>query len=109
MPLNPGALRHLIELKAPALVPDGAGGFSDSDPTTFATVWAEIKPLKANERIQAMQTTADISHQITIRYLEGVTADMTVVHEGRTFQIIAEPLDFEERHEMLTLLCFEVK
>lgn len=85
------------------------GGYTEAVPVVFATVWAEIRALTARERIQAMQTTADVSHEVTLRYVPGVTAAMSVEHEGRTFEIIAQPIDPDERHELLKLLCLELQ
>lgn len=109
MPINPGRLRHQVILKTERRIEDGSGGYIAAEPVVFARAWAEIRPLTARERIQSMQTTADVSHEVTMRYIPGVTAAMLVEHEGRTFEIAAQPIDPEERHELLKLLCREAR
>lgn len=68
--------------------------------------WASVEPTAGNKRWEAQQQTSDVSHAVTIRYRTGVTDQLRIVHEGRVLWIRAV-LDFEERHEYLTLLCSE--
>lgn len=107
MPMNPGELRHLIKLQTSGDVPDGSGGYTDGANADFAEVWARVRPLDSDERIEAMKSEADVSHEITLRYLPGVTAEMTVLYEGRTLDVVSSPIDIEGRHELIKLLCRE--
>jgi SPP1 family predicted phage head-tail adaptor len=107
MTLNPGALRHRVTIQSVTRVPNGSGGYT----TTWAPVgevWAAVEPLEGRERIQAMQTDADVSHKVTMRYRAGVTAAMRVLHEGRVLDVVAPPIDHEERHQSMVLLCREL-
>ena len=42
--------------------------------TTVATVWASIEPLRGEERFEAQQVTADVSHRIRIRWARDLAA-----------------------------------
>jgi SPP1 family predicted phage head-tail adaptor len=46
---------------------------------------------------------------VRIRYRADVTAAQRVVHEERTLEIVSPPIDPEERHAELELLCREVQ
>jgi SPP1 family predicted phage head-tail adaptor len=103
---DPGRLRHRVALQSMTATPDGSGGFSEAW-ATWTTVWAAVEPLEGTERIRAMQTAADATHRVTLRYLPGVSAESRVLHEGRVFEVVSPPIDPEERHVWLILLCHE--
>lgn len=107
--MNPGDLRHQVTLQGVTRTDDGGGGYTEV-PVTIATgVWAAVEPLEGNERIRAMQTEASATHRVTLRYRSDVTAALRVVHEGRTLEVVSPPIDPEERHAELQLLCREVR
>ncbi len=81
-----GNLRHRIEIQQPVNTEDGQGGFVTTW-TVFKTVWAEILPTSSNERLFAEKVEEMRTHKITIRYLEGISANMRIVYQGRIFQI----------------------
>lgn len=107
--VDPGRLRHLIHLRRPGTrTPDGGGGYRRKyRPVVGGPVRAEVKPIEGTERLRAMQTTGQATHRITMRYRSDVTADYQVVHEGRTFKLVAPPIDIEERHQWMELLARE--
>lgn len=104
--MKPGRLRHRIIIQQLTRTPDGGGGYTE-DWTTFASVWADVYPLKGTERYEAQKVQASISHRITARYRAGVKPSMRVNYNGRIFGIDAV-IDVEERHHVLQLLCSEV-
>lgn len=91
-----------------ARAPDGGGGYTTGDPVTFAAgVRAAVEPLEGHERLDAMQTKADVTHRVRMRYRAGITSKMWIVHVGRTLRISGPPIDTDERHREMTLLCRE--
>lgn len=107
---EPGLFRHLVSIVGPgASVPDGAGGYTEGAAVTVVEdVWARIEGLQGTEQLRAMQTAAEASHRITTReWHDGVDATMSVVFEGRTFQLVAPPIDPEEKRERLEMLTRE--
>ena len=50
-------------------------------------VWAEIRPLKANERVQGEQVTDVVQERALIRFHEGVIAGMRLRENGRLLEI----------------------
>jgi len=70
----------------------------------IGTVWANIKPIGARERLAAMAYESVISHTVAIRYnpdfLPVLSADsMRIIYGTRTLQITgAHDLDEARRH-----------
>lgn len=107
--VDPGRLRHQVQIRKPGTrTPDGGGGFTRKyRPVVDGIVWAEVRPIQGNERIRAMQTAANATHQVTMRYRSDLTADHQLIHEGRTLKIVSPPVDLDEQHQWLELLCRE--
>lgn len=107
--LQAGRLRHRIDILQPTGAQDAAGGttLASSGSTVFATIWATVEPISGNEQLAAQEFTSVVTHQIVIRYLSGVSANMQVRYSGRIFQILAvlNPL---ERNKVHVLLCVEI-
>jgi SPP1 family predicted phage head-tail adaptor len=106
--IGPGKLKHLITLRQKTLVPDGYGGYTE----TWADVaqkFALIEPVKAMKRFEAMQLGFEVTHTITMRKdLDlPITADMKIVFDGRTFDILSV-IDVDEDDRYLEISCKEV-
>lgn len=72
----------------------------------FAVVWAALRPMTGNERIQAQQVESSADSVITIRYLAGVVSTMRIKYGSRTFQILWVQ-NVNERNMWLELRCAE--
>lgn len=105
--MRAGRLRHRIELKS-LTEAQNAFGEATKAYATYATVWAEVKPLRGKEAEQAQQVVAEAECQITIRYHASVVETDRIGFDGREFEInsIINPL---ERNEYLELMCVVVK
>lgn len=104
--LKSGLMRQQISIVARNLTQDSFGGTKIDDATKFATVWASVEALTGRELYAAQQKVSEVTHKITIRYLDGVKASMNVWLGTRQFQIqaIENP---DEQTKMLILLCIE--
>lgn len=101
-----GRLRHRITLEAPEMT-IGAGGEYSQSWEEVATVWAAILPsASGGEDVFGEQLESSVSHRITLRYREGITASMRVVFGERLFNI-RKVICPEERRETLILLAEE--
>lgn len=74
-------------------------------------VWANIRPVKAAEQVQAMAMTGSITHTVAIRYRASLAdpkavAGMRMMYRNRVFNI-AGCRDYEEGHRFLILDCVE--
>jgi SPP1 family predicted phage head-tail adaptor len=104
--MQAGALRHVIDIQARDLGQDAYGGPKNTWGREIAGVRAEVKQLSGRELLAAQQIHADISHQVTIRYLAGVSALYRVIFEGRWLDIQAV-LNPDGRKIAMQLMCIE--
>lgn len=78
--------------------------------STFATVWAEVKDSMpgSSERYESEQLTAVRVTIFNIRYIDGLTEKMQVLHEDRVYDIeyIGRP-DRNRTLELRTILLDE--
>jgi SPP1 family predicted phage head-tail adaptor len=105
--MNIGKLRHQVYLQSSTAT---ANEFGENIPTwsTYATVWAEIKPLQGRELENAQQISEKCDYEVFIRYNSSVLATHRIVYGTRTFEINAV-LNLEERNEILKLICTEIR
>jgi SPP1 family predicted phage head-tail adaptor len=101
-----GKLRHLVQIVTPNSRQDTFGGTNVQDDSNLAELPAAVEALVGRELYAAQQINPEVTHKITIRYMDGIRAKMNVLFRGRFFQIEA-PLDPDERQRMLILLCIE--
>jgi len=106
--MNAGRLRHQIDIQRnTASIPSTSGG-SDTWVALYTGLWAAIWPLKGEEAVVAMQTQSTITHRVRIRYQAGILPGMRVRCGERYFNIIAAPINLDERNRELELMCQEV-
>ena len=88
------------------------GGFSDTQ-STLTTRNAGIRPMSAEEVLEAKQIGEQVTHTITMRY-DSVTSTVTgknhhFVLGSRTFEIVGSGMDTDERHRQIEFKCRERK
>ena len=106
--MRSGQLRHLVELQhLGARVDDGAGGGSIPYVTYAEDVPAAIEPLEGRELLLAGQYDARLTHRVRLRYRPDVRPSDRVVYGDRVFNV-KTPIDPEERHRELELMCEEL-
>jgi len=103
--MNPGRLNKRITLQRLKTVK--VNGIATKQWEDVATVWASIEPLRGREYFAATAVNAEVTTRVKIRYRSGVTADMRGLYGSRVFDIKSPPIDPEERHEELHLMCSE--
>ena len=106
MPLSPGKMWTRVTIQQPTPTANEVG-----EPvltwSTFATVWADVRPLSSREVERYAQAVGFMSHRVAIRYLDGITSAMRIVYRNRVLEIgeITEHdrLDYQE------IVCTEKK
>lgn len=84
-----GEMRHRVTIEQKTRgASDGAGGVISETWTTFAEVWAKLEPQVGREIVAADQNVHRLTHRVTIRHREGVTAAMRIKYQGRTLGIL---------------------
>jgi SPP1 family predicted phage head-tail adaptor len=105
--LMAGRLRHQIDIVRPSGAQDDTGGPVGTTTVVYAGVWATIEALSGTEQLAAGQFVSRATHQIVIRYLDGIDTSMHVVFQGRRF-IVQAVLNPDERTKALVLECIEI-
>jgi SPP1 family predicted phage head-tail adaptor len=109
--MNIGKLRNKVELQNYTTSADSVGQPTKTW-TTFATVWAHIKPMSGREVITAEQPIGETTHTITIRYNSSIDESSRIRYYDnvkgvyRIFDINYIG-DRDEKNEMMTLVCKE--
>lgn len=105
--MRAGTLRHRITIQQPSASQDTYGEEIITW-STWATVWAAVEPMRADERYTAndAQLLAEADTRIRIRYRPGVTHQMRVSFESRLFDIQGV-INLETRDREIHLLCKE--
>jgi SPP1 family predicted phage head-tail adaptor len=83
-----GARRRRFVLELPLESPDGFGGVVRSY-AAGPQLWAAVEMLNGGERFRAGRAEQAVTHRVTIRYREGVTAAMRLARGPRRFAIRA--------------------
>lgn len=102
-----GRLRHQIIIQQVAETRSSTGAPQETW-ITFATVWANIEPLRGRMLFAAQQIHPETTTRITIRYLTGLTPKHRILYGTRIFQQMQPPMNMEERNREITMLCKEV-
>jgi len=106
--MKTGRLRHRIVIQSytPAIAGDGSNTRNFSE---FATVFAWVRPVSANEILKnnSDKIQQEISHVVTIRFLDGVLGKMRVIWETKTLEITGVVPD-RTNEKMIQLTCREL-
>ena len=109
--INPGRLFDRVTVEAE--------GFTTSNGRRTSTGWAtvgtltdqpaDVQALEGMERIRAMQTQADVTHEVTMRHVDGVMAShrLKVTSDGDRILYVVSPPIIVGRKRWMTLLCRE--
>ena len=104
--MEAGRLRHRVTIQSKTVVQD-AYGEETITWGTFATVWANVEPLRGREFLEARQVMAEVSTRITMRYYAGVKPEMRAVFGSITYDILAV-IHVESREREMQLMCQEI-
>ena len=113
--LPAGELRHRVSIESLTEVDDGHGGFIDTWARVQERMPARVRPLTGRDLETAKQRDPRISHEVAVRYWRNYHTDLDggrarlIYHErkDRPFEVIGPPIDVNERHEDLLLMCRE--
>lgn len=104
--MNIGRMRYRITLQQPANEVDEYGNVTDIW-QNVKVVWADITPISGREYFGAFQQKSETQYKIYIRYIDGITPKMRVVHCDTAYEILAVLAD--KRAGIITLMCKEVE
>lgn len=104
--MRAGNLRHRITLQKQIDELNDFGAF-EKRWKSIATVWAEILPINGREYFSAAQVQSEVTTQINLRFLTGITPTMRVLFGKRQFEIVSV-INLAGREIQLQLMCKEI-
>ena len=96
-----GKMRYRIKLQIPTDETDMYANPKD-EWTDFKEVWADMVPVSGREYFAAEQAMSETQFKIYIRYLDGVTQKMRILHGNVAYEILTVLGD--KRSGRLTLM-----
>lgn len=110
--MRAGALRHRVTLRKRAETDDGHGGFTDGPVVLARRIPAAVEPLMSVVRDRNAQIDPRATHRVVLRYRSDVDSGIELIYHDsrrgdRTFEVVGEPVDVEERHRELQVHCME--
>jgi SPP1 family predicted phage head-tail adaptor len=113
--LRAGELRQRVTVQTRTETSDGHDGLIESWANLRPRIAARIRPLLGRDLERAQQTDPRVSHELTLRYWRAYATDLdggrarVVYHDiaDRTFELVGPPVDVDERHVELQILCRE--
>lgn len=103
--MRAGTLRHLIVIQEPTETKDSQGQPIKSW-AEYATVHANVLPLRGREYFDAEQINAETTTRFIIRYIPGITEKMRVSYDSKLYNIKAI-INTGERDRMIELMTGE--
>lgn len=103
MSIDAGGLRHRVTIQERLNTQDPQTGENTYSWEDVATVWAKVEPLSAREFIQSQTTQSQVVARITVRYIQGLSADMRILHNGTVYNIGGVLPDNESGLEYITI------
>lgn len=104
--MRAGQLNKLIDIEVRSTTQDAAGQPQDVWTPFKSGTYARMRPLSGRELVAAQAVQNEVTHEITIRYADGVLPNMRVKYGARYFNILAVR-DIEEGHRAMVLTCAE--
>lgn len=107
--IDPGQMRTRLTYQEPTTVDDGAGS-SSTEWADVCTVWARVRPAKADETVQGgPQVQGRVDYEITCRFDPRIEPTGRFLIEGTARILnIAAVVDWELRRQELTIKAHEI-
>lgn len=109
--MRAGELRHRVTIKSTVETDDGHHGFDETTTVVASRAPASVEPLSGRELERAHQIEPRTTHRVRLRYRAGLKAGQALTFHtaagDREFEIVAPPIDVDERRRELHLMCKE--
>jgi SPP1 family predicted phage head-tail adaptor len=112
--MKAGRLLHRVAIERPIERQDASGAVIVERWEIVATVWADIRPVRARETYLGAQVLGAVDTVITIRFRPALTEKMRVVHVTEhsgspqvvfVYDVAGPPVHVAERRRELQLFC----
>lgn len=101
--LDPGQLRHRVEIQRMQSIVDPDGEVIGEDWVTVASVWGKVDPLSAKELLAAQAIQSEVSARVTVRYRTDIDHSCRLLHRGQVYNIAGIVPDNVSGLEWLTI------
>jgi SPP1 family predicted phage head-tail adaptor len=110
LPLDPGRLRHQVQIQRKAISGQNTRGEDLYTWETFRTVYAEVQALAGREFEAAQQRWPEARYQVRLQYLSGVECQMRILwwDDGKARSLDILDVQAGQRRDRLTLICREL-
>lgn len=106
--IDPSRLRHLVTIRKPVPAKGGFGSTPSGSPTLVRTAYASIEAIRLNERYQSGSFTAELTHEIIVRWTPAqITAGMEVVFGQQVYKIQGVD-NIQMRNILIKLECLAI-
>jgi len=102
-PLSPGDMTEVVALFRPTLVEDEFGqhpGWAIAGST-----WAKVEPLRGRDFFAAGATQNVASLRVSMYWRPGILGTWRLGWMGVLYELVADPIDVDARHQALELMC----
>lgn len=103
--MQAGRLRHRVIIQS-AVEARNAYGEAIKTWSTVATVYASVEPIRGREMFDAEQVQSEVTHRVRLRYRPGLTSQMRLLFNARTFEV-QTVINVNERNREVQLMCKE--
>ena len=104
--MRAGELRRRVSIQQRDATQDTFGQQATSWTDLYTNVPVAIQALSGRELLAAQAVNSEVSHNINLRYLAGITANMRILYGTRIFNITAV-MNIDERNKELMLQAAE--
>lgn len=101
--LDPGQLRHRLEIQRMGSLVDTQGEVIGEGWTTVSKVWGKVDPLSAKELQAAQGIQSQVVARVTIRYRTDIDHSFRLLHRGQVYNIAGIVPDNSSGLEWLTI------
>lgn len=102
--MRAGRLRHVITIQKMTETKDSYGAPVKSW-ENFAVVRAAIEPLNGREFFAAQSVRKENTIRFRLRYVAGLTEDMRIIHDSKSYHMIAPPINNDLRNNEITIMA----
>lgn len=105
--MRSGSLRHVVTLQSPVYRVNAAGDNEVASWLDFASVRAAVRHVTAREADRFARLQMTVTHNVTLRWMPGITGIMRLLWQGKVLSITEIGLDPTAR-ETINLKCTEL-
>jgi SPP1 family predicted phage head-tail adaptor len=101
---NSGSFRHRILIQKHQSIQDELGQDIGEEWVNVKSVWAMIKTMQGREYLEAAASRSETIVRFITRYTTGIDETMRLVYKGKTYEIVAPPINDNELNKTLTII-----